>query len=93
MITQGDATNAFGRTWLEVTVSGAENISKIKVVFGAIDKDYLNPEFPLGVNLTSEETSKLRCGLNTGYFIIYDEYGNPYTCPNSFTDTVQQRKG
>lgn len=96
MITQGDATNAFNNDWLLVEVEGLEEgqtISKVKVIFGAVSKDYLNPIFPLIVNLTPAETATLRCGLNTGYLIAYDENGQPYTCQGSFTDQVSPRKG
>ena len=95
-ITQGDATGSFGNTWLTVNLTEIPtgySISKIKIIFGAVDKDFQNPEFPLAVNLTSAETAVLRCGRNTGYCIAYDQEGRPYTCQGSFSDDVLPRKG
>lgn len=95
-ITQGDDTGAFGNTWLNIELSEIPegySVKKLKLIFGAVDKDYNNPEFPLAVNLTAAETKILRCGVNTGYVICYDQNNNPQTCEGSFTDTVLPRKG
>ena len=95
-ITQGDDTGAFGNTWLVIDLTGIPEgfvVKKLKLIFGAVDKDYNNPEFPLPVNLTSAETKILRCGMNTGYVICYDENNHAQTCRGSFTDEVLPRKG
>lgn len=96
MITQGDATNAFGNTWLVIDIDNiqeGQTVTKLRVIFGAVTKDYVNPTFPLSVDLTGDETACLRCGLNTGYVIAFDQNNNPYTCEGSFTDKVLPRKG
>lgn len=94
MITQGDSTSAFGMSFLEVNLENivGKTVSKIIFVCGSVKIEYENPVFPLTVNLTSEQSEKLRCGKNTAYLIAYDENNQPTTCEGSITFDVSPRK-
>lgn len=94
MITQGDSTSAFGNNFLEVNLENIEGktVSKVVFVCGSLNIEYENPVFPLMINLTSEQTSELKCGKNTAYLIAYDENNQPKTCEGSITFTVNPRK-
>lgn len=95
MITKGDSTSAFGNSFLEINLENADDyiVSKVVFVCGAVRIEYDNPVFPLTVNLTSEQTSQLKCGNNTAYLIAYDENNQPQTCEGSITFQVSPRKG
>lgn len=72
----GSDTNAFGRNFLIIELENPQNkiITKAEFVVGEIIKKFNNPIFPLKVNLSAEETVKLKC-INHGYLIVYDESG------------------
>ena len=94
MITQGDSTSAFGNKFLEVNlvVPSGQTVSKAVFVCGAVSIEYQNPVFPLLINLTSEQTSELKCGKNTGYLVVYDSNGQKRTCEGSVEFIVNPRK-
>ena len=85
-LTAGDNSAAFGQTLFTINLRDPDgllkghSISKAEVkVNGVVDKVYQNPEFPLRVNLTSEESIKLMAGENIAYLAIWDELGQKVT--------------
>lgn len=83
---RGDDSQAFGQNLLRITLSDPDNllerhsISKCEIRFnGCITKTFLNPEFPLIINLTSEESNKLSVGNNTAVMAVWDEEGRKVT--------------
>ena len=88
MIRKGDDTNAFDFGFLTVNLKDAEEytISKAEVRIGSLVKTFENPEFPIEISLTREETMMLSsCGGNECYMAIYDSEGRKYTCEGSLT--------
>lgn len=83
---KGDDTIAFGGNFLTINVVNSTGVGISKAVFkcGTIIKTFKDPQFPLTINLTSEETDKLSC-KNTCYLAVYDIDGNKRTCEGSFT--------
>ena len=80
-IYKGDNTGAFGNTFLTINLNNplGYTISKAIFVTGCIQKPYENPEFPLQINFTSEETPKLGA-TNVGYLVVFDSQGRQKTC-------------
>ena len=83
---RGDSSSAFGQTLLRITLSDPDgllehhSISKCEIRFcGCVTKTILNPEFPLLINLTSEESDKLSVGGNTAVMAVWDENGQKLT--------------
>lgn len=83
---RGDDSKAFGQNLIRITLSDPDglldqhSISKCEIRFnGCLTKTYLNPEFPLLVNLTSEESKKLMTGDNTAVLAVWDEEGRKLT--------------
>lgn len=93
MIYKGDDTGAFGVNWLTINLAEAEQLTITKAEFrcGEVIKSFENPTFPIKVNLTSEETSKLQA-QNTCYLAIYDENGLKKTCQGAFTFDASNRR-
>lgn len=80
-IYKGDNTAAFGNNFITITLNNplGYTVSKVVFVCGCIQKSYNNPEFPLVINFTSEETSKFGA-VNVGYLVAYDAQGRQKTC-------------
>lgn len=83
---RGDDSQAFGQNLLRITLkdeSGLLNnhsISKCEIRFnGCVTKTFENPEFPLIINLTSEESDKLSVGGNKAVMAVWDELGRKVT--------------
>lgn len=90
---RGDDTDAFGGNFLRVDLIGAPEavITKADWICGQIVKSFENPEFPLVINLTQEDTAKLK-SQNTCYLALYDENGRKKTCEGSLTFTAMPRR-
>lgn len=91
MIYRGDDTNAFGNKFLTVELENTNNliISKAEFKCGTILKTFENPEFPLQISLSREETLQLSY-TNDCYLALYDEEGRKRTCSGSITITSKR---
>lgn len=85
-LVRGDDSRAFGQNLLRITLSDPDHlldrhsISKCEIRFsGCVTKTFNNPEFPLIINLTSEESNKLQAGNNTAVMAVWDEEGRKVT--------------
>lgn len=89
-IFKGDNTAAFGNDFLTINLDNPAGyeISKVIFVCGCIRKSITNPTFPLVINFTSEETSRMR-GSNVCYLVAYDSEGRQKTCQGSLTFNAQ----
>lgn len=83
---RGDDSQAFGQNLLRINLSDPDgllnthSISKCEIRFnGCVAKTFSNPEFPLIINLTSEESEKLSVGNNTAVMAVWDEDGRKLT--------------
>lgn len=94
-IYQGDNTGAFGETFLTINLSTsiepAPVISKAVLKIGGICKTFDNPRFPLTINFSSEETSKLS-SVNTAFLAVWDSEGRKRTCEGSLSFKTNGRK-
>ena len=89
-IFKGDDTGAFGNNFITINLNNPENytISKAIFVCGSIKKTFDNPEFPLTVNFSSEETIQLSPS-NVCHLVLYDEFGYQKTCSGSLSFSAQ----
>ena len=89
-IFKGDDTSAFGTSFITIYLDNPAGfeISKAIFVCGCLKKTYENPSFPLVINFTSEETSKMR-GSNVCYLVVYDSEGRQKTCQGTLTFDAQ----
>lgn len=80
-IYKGDNTGAFGNSFITINLNNplGYTISKAIFVCGVINKTFENPVFPIVINFTSSETSKL-CVSNICYLVVYDSQGRQKTC-------------
>lgn len=85
-IFKGDNTAAFGNDFIKISIDNPAGyiISKAIFVCGCLKKTFDNPQFPIYINLTSEETSMLR-GANVCYLVVYDGLGRQKTCNGTLT--------
>lgn len=84
-IYKGDDTGAFGNTFITVYLENTGyTISKAIFVCGCIKKEYINPSFPLTINLSTAETKKLNMS-NACYLVVYDSEGRQATCEGTLT--------
>ena len=86
-IYQGDNTAAFGGNFLTIDVSAGEGmpvptITKAEVKIGCFTKVIENPPFPLTINLTEEEPTRLK-PEKTAYWAVWDVEGRKKTCEGS----------
>ncbi|MCM1497227.1 MAG: hypothetical protein NC124_02055 [Clostridium sp.] len=90
---RGDDTAAFGGNFLKVNLIGSVDsiITKAEWGCGSVVKVFEDPEFPLTINLTSEETAQLK-SQNTCYLVLYDENGLRKTCEGSLTFSAMARR-
>lgn len=89
-IFKGDDSGAFGNNFITINLDNPLGypISKAIFVCGCIQKPFKNPVFPLRINLTSQETAKLRSS-NVCYLVVYDSEGRQKTCQGSLTFNAQ----
>lgn len=89
-IFKGDNTGAFGNSFITINLDNPNGYEISKVIFacGCIQKTYNNPEFPIVINLTSEETSKLNAS-NVCYLVAFDSEGRQKTCKGTLTFKAQ----
>lgn len=89
-IFKGDDSGAFGNNFITINLENplGYSISKAIFVCGCIQKPFKNPVFPLRINLTSQETAKLRSS-NVCYLVVYDSEGRQKTCQGSLTFNAQ----
>ena len=89
IIRKGDDTNAFGQNLLKINVKNNTDQKITKCVFqcGNIQKIFDNPEFPLFLNFTKEETERLDRNTEC-YLKVYDENGLCFTCNEKIVLTV-----
>ena len=89
-IYKGDNTGAFGNNFITINLNNPEGytISKAVFVCGCVKKTFENPNFPLIVNFTSDETSKFRPS-NICHLVVYDNEGKQKTCTGTLTFDAQ----
>lgn len=89
-IYKGDSTGAFGNNFITINLDNPNDyiVSRVIFVCGCIKKSFENPQFPLIINLTSEETVKLS-GVNVCYLVAYDSEGRQKTCKGTLTFAAQ----
>lgn len=84
---KGDDTGAFGNQFIKIELNNPQNyvISQAQVVVNG-GCPYLapikNPQFPLGVNFTSEQTEKFRA-TNVCNLVVWDSRGRAKQCDGS----------
>lgn len=91
-IYKGDDTAAFGNDFITISLENPEEEAISKAIFTCgdkIEKVFLDPVFPLVVNLTSEETSILNSS-NVCHLVVYDSEGRQRTCDGSLTFSAKQ---
>lgn len=89
-IFKSDDTGAFGNSFITINLDNPQGYEVSKVIFvcGCIQKTFDNPVFPLAINLTSDETEKLRSS-NVCYLVAYDNQGRQKTCKGTLTFAAQ----
>lgn len=89
-IFKGDATGAFGNTFITINLENPleYTISRAIFVCGCIQKTFENPVFPLTINFSSAETAKFNYA-NTCYLVVFDENGLQKTCSGTLTFNAQ----
>ena len=89
-IYKGDNTGAFGNQFITINLENPQEypISKAIFVCGCIQKVFENPQFPLMVNFSSDETSKLRPS-NVCHLVVFDANGKQKTCTGTLTFSAQ----
>lgn len=78
-----DSTSAFGFNLFELLEPELEDgqiITKIIVQVGPIQKLFEAPfTFPQNINLTKDESARLKVGINPVAILLFDENGQPKT--------------
>ena len=94
-IFKGDNTAAFGGNLLTISINSeiepVPTITRAELKIGCICKNFINPTFPLTINLTEEETSKLSA-TNTAYLAVWDSQNRKRTCMGSLTFNISARR-
>ena len=88
---RGDDFDAFNQEWVQIELDFPEGwiISRADFKVGNLPvMRFMNPIFPLDVNLTAEQSSNLK-DINTCYMAIYDEEGRKLTLEGSWTFQVE----
>ena len=91
-INRGDNTKAFGFDFLRIYLNNPNNLKITKAVFqinGQLEKEFINPEFPLRVNFSGQET-ELLCQVNICKLALWDEAGRRRTADGKFTFFVKE---
>lgn len=89
-IFKGDNSGAFGQDFITINLNNPYGypISKAIFVCGCLQKTFQNPQFPLVINFTSQETSNFN-SLNTCYLVVFDQQGRQKTCQGNLTFKAQ----
>ena len=93
-INRGDNTGAFGTDFLRIYLNNPNNLYIQKAVFqvnGCLEKEFWEPQFPLRVNFTGEETQMLH-DVNHCKLALWDEHGRRRTAEGKFTFFVRENK-
>lgn len=92
-IYRGDDTEAFGGSFITITLVNGEEITITKAVFrcGIIIKEFENPVFPLTISLSRKETLELK-DENECFLAVYDSNGLKRTCEGSLKFNTNQRR-
>ena len=87
---RGVDTNAFGNDFIIINLATSLNVSISKAVFqcGIIKKSFVNPIFPLKVELTALETKTLQA-VNKCYLAVWDGENRKRTCEGSIEFSTQ----
>lgn len=91
-INRGDNTGAFGCNFLKIYLNNPNNLYIQKAVFqinGNLEKEFIDPKFPLKINFTGEET-ELLCQVNHCKLALWDESGRRRTAEGKFTFFVKE---
>ena len=87
-IVKGDDSSSFGGNFITINVSKVPEgfeISKAKFKCGCLPTmTFENPQFPIVVNLTSQQTRQLQ-QQNICYLAVYDGAGRKLTCKGSIS--------
>ena len=89
-IFKSDDTGAFDNSFITIELENplGYTISKAMFVCGCFRKEINNPQFPIVINFTSDETKKFNF-KNTCYLVVWDEQGRQKTCTGSLTFEAQ----
>ena len=94
-IFQGDNTAAFGGNLLTINISTESGIiptiKRAELKIGCIFKTFNNPVFPITLNLTEEETSKLQT-VNYAYLAVWDINNRKKTCEGTVAIQTSPRR-
>lgn len=98
-VIQGDNTKAFGQHFMKILLNDPDNvleghsISRAEIRFACgLKKTFVHPVFPLWVDLTEEESEKLKVGNNTANLAVWDELGQKVTPEGGQVIIVGARK-
>ena len=92
-IYKGDNTAAFGNNFITIELDNplGYEISKAQFVVNG-GCPYIapieNPDFPLLINFSSEQTAKLRAS-NVGQLVVWDSQGRQKTCQGQIVFSAQ----
>ena len=92
-IVRGDNTGVNGAWFLKVGLKGkASTLQWSKAVLQvhgtSLLKEFLNPQFPIALNFTGEESITLPLGYNKLFMSVWDEQGRKTTFKNPFIFAV-----
>lgn len=93
-INRGDNTGAFGCEFLRIYINNPNNLYIQKAIFqinGELEKEYIDPIFPLKVNFTGAETELLH-QVNYCKLALWDEHGRRRTADGKFTFFVKENQ-
>lgn len=93
-INRGDNTGAFGQDFLRIYLNNPNDLYIQKAVFqinGELEKEYIEPKFPLRVNFTGAETELLH-QVNMCKLALWDEAGRRRTADGKFTFFVKENR-
>ena len=91
-INRGDNTGAFGGDFLRIYLNNPNNLYIQKAVFqinGNLEKEFIDPIFPLKINFTGQET-ELLCQVNHCKLALWDESGRRRTADGKYTFFVKE---
>lgn len=91
-INRGDNTKAFGGDFLRIYLNNPNKLVITKAIFqvnGCLEKEFIDPIFPLRVNFTGEDTYKLQ-QMNVCKLALWDSHGRRRTADGKFTFFVKE---
>lgn len=93
-INRGDNTGAFGSEFLRIYLNNPNNLYIQKAIFqinNDLEKEYIDPQFPLRINFTGAETELLH-QMNYCKLALWDEHGRRRTADGKFTFFVKENR-